>query len=99
MQDSQVNSDIYCGNTLKCSLSLSLSCISGDLQIEDFLSEIFESRSLNTFIGRSLAKTMGGILIVTLIVLATIVGLAWMLLICALKPGCLVYKWRESKTH
>ena len=50
---------------------------------------------LNSFIDKSFAKYLGGILIVNLLTVATIAFLVLIFVICALKPGCLVYNWRE----
>ena len=31
-----------------------------------------------------------------LIIIAVICALVWIFIVCALKPGCQIYKWREE---
>ena len=64
--------------------------------MDDFLGPYLNLRSVNDFIDRLLAKIMGGILAVILIIIAVICTLGWIFIMCAFKPGCQVYKWRKE---
>ena len=71
---------------LKKTLSFSLS---GDPY------QILNLHAMTSFFDKLLAKYLGGLLAVNLLAIAAIASLAWMFVICALKPGCPVYNWRE----
>ena len=63
--------------------------------VDDFLAPLLHSHVLNSFIDKMFAKYMGESLVVNLLSIAAIALLVWMFVICALKPGCLVYNWRQ----
>ena len=60
--------------------------------------DILEAPALNNFVERIIAKIMGWLILV-IIVIVIIFGTPVLLLIivCALKPGCMIYKWRHHQ--
>ena len=69
--------------------------------IDSGLSLVLDSHALTSFIDKTLFKNMAALLLVNLVTLAAIIFVVWIFVICALKPGCPVYNWREigARSH